>query len=143
MAIGLAAWMWLIPGPQQIGTVSFDVHTILYAALAVIVGFQAMNFAAFTKIYAISERLLPEDPVLQKLFRYITLEVGLIVGALLIVVGISGSVFALSSWGARSFGPLDPSKMLRLVVPAVTAIILGFQIVLSSFFLSVLGLRHK
>jgi hypothetical protein len=143
MVLGFAAWVWLIPGPRTIGTISFDVHTLLYAALAINVGFQAVNFAAFTKIYAISEGLLPHDPVLQKFFRYITLEVGLIIGVFLISLGIMGTVFALSAWGARSFGPLDPSKMLRLVVPAVTAVTLGFQIVLSSFFLSVLGLRRK
>ena len=143
MVLGLACGVWLLPGPRTVGGVTFDVHTILYAALAVNVGFQAINFAAFTKIYAISEGLLPQDPVLQKFFRYISLEVGLIIGVLLIILGGIGSVFALSSWGARSFGPVDPSKMLRLVVPAVTAVTLGFQIVLSSFFLSVLGLRRK
>jgi glycosyltransferase involved in cell wall biosynthesis len=143
MILGLACGVWLLPGPRTVGGVTFDVHTILYAALAINVGFQAINFAAFTKIYAISEGLLPQDPVLQKFFRYISLEVGLIVGVLLIILGVIGSVFALSSWGARSFGPVDPSKMLRLVVPAVTAVTLGFQIVLSSFFLSVLGLRRN
>ena len=143
MVLGLACGVWLLPGPRTVGGVTFDVHTILYAALAVNVGFQAINFAAFTKIYAISEGLLPQDPGLQKFFRYISLEVGLIIGVLLIILGGIGSVFALSSWGDRSFGPLDPSKMLRLVVPAVTAVTLGFQIVLSSFFLSVLGLRRK
>lgn len=142
MVLGLAGWVWLMPGPQTIGNVSFDVHTILYAALAITIGFQAINFAAFTKIYAISEGLLPEDPGLQKIFRYITLEVGLIIGVVLIGLGLVGTLFAVSSWGAQSFGPLEPSKMLRLVVPAVTAVTLGFQIVLSSFFLSVLGLRR-
>jgi len=143
MSLGIATWIWLIPGPQTINGISFDVHTILYAALAINVGFQAINFAAFTKIYAISEGLLPEDPLLQKLFQYVTLEVGLILGALLVSLGLFGTVFAVSSWGAVSFGPLDPSKMLRLVIPAATAATLGFQIVLSSFFLSVLGLRRK
>lgn len=142
MVLGLAGWVWLMPGPQTIGNVSFDVHTILYAALAITIGFQAINFAAFTKIYAISEGLLPEDPGLQNIFRYITLEVGLIIGVVLIGLGLVGTLFAVSSWGAQSFGPLEPSKMLRLVVPAVTAVTLGFQIVLSSFFLSVLGLRR-
>jgi hypothetical protein len=143
MAVGVAALIWLIPGPRTVGGISFDVHTILYAALAMNVGFQAINFAIFTKTYAITEGLLPEDPVIQKFLRYMTLEFGLIIGGNLILLGIMGSVFAVSSWGALSFGPLDPSKMLRLVVPAATAVTLGFQIVLSSFFLSVLGLRPK
>jgi hypothetical protein len=143
MIVGLACSVWLLPGPRTIGGVTFDVHTILYAALAINVGFQAINFAAFTNIYAIREGLLPEDPVIAKIFRYISLEVGLMIGVFLIVLGTIGSILALSSWGSRSFGPIDPSRMLRLVVPAVTAVTLGFQIVLSSFFMSVLGLRRK
>ncbi|WP_447987562.1 glycosyltransferase family 2 protein [Nitrospira sp. Nam74] len=143
MALGVAGWIWLLPGPRTINNVSFDVHTLLYAALAINVGFQAINFAAFAKIYAIREGLLPDDPAIQRVFRYITLEVGLIIGVVLIGLGVGATLFALSSWGASSFGPLDPSKMLRIVVPAVTAVMLGFQIVLSSFFLSVLGLQHK
>ena len=71
------------------------------------------------------------------------LETGILAGALLLVAGIGLSIYALSFWSATSFGPLDPSRTLRLVIPAVTLIALGLQTVLSSFFLSILGLeRH-
>ena len=143
MLIGSLVGFWLLLGPRTIGGVTLDVHTLVYAALAVTVGFQSVVFAVFTKVFAISERLLPEDPRLNKMFEYITLEVGLIVGSVLLLAGLGGSVYALGSWGEHSFGPLDPTKTLRLVIPAVTAITLGFQIILSSFFLSVLGLRRN
>jgi phage-related minor tail protein len=76
-------------------------------------------------------------------FRLITLETGLIVGGALVLAGLAVSVAALSSWGARAFGELDPRQTLRMVVPGVAALTLGFQIVLSSFFLSVLGLSRR
>jgi hypothetical protein len=143
MLMGLITGVWLLPGPRIIGNITLDVHTLLYAALAVLIGFQAIEFAVFTKIFAITEGLLPKDPRLNKLFRYITLESGLVAGGVLILIGLAGSVYALSDWGARSFGPLNPSKTLRLVIPAVLLFALGCQIMLSSFFLSVLGLRRR
>ncbi len=143
MLLGTAVGGWLLLGPVVIEGITLDVHTLLYAALAVIVGFQAVVFAVFTKVFAISEKLLPEDPRLDRMFRYVTLEVGLILGGVLLLAGFAGSFYALSWWGERAFGPLDPSRTLRTVIPSVTAITLGFQIVLSSFFLSVLGLKRR
>jgi len=143
MLVGSFVGMLLLMRPVAIGGVTFGVHTLVYAALAVIVGFQSVIFAVFTKVFAISERLLPEDPRMNKMFEYITLETGLIVGSLLLVAGLAGSVYAFSIWGERDFGLLDPTRTLRLVIPAFTAITLGIQIILSSFFLSVLGLKHR
>ena len=81
--MGIGIGIWLLPGPQTIGGVTFDFHTLLFGAMAVLLGFQSINFAAFTKIFAITEGLVPEDRRLKRLFRYITLEVGLIVGGAL------------------------------------------------------------
>lgn len=143
MLAGLAAGLWLLPGPRAIGSVTLDVHTLLYAAAAVITGFQAVNFAVFTKIFGVTSGLLPPDAKLEKAFRYIKLESGLIVGVALFLAGLALSVFAVSNWEAHSFGSLEPTKFLRLVIPAVTAMMLGSEIVLSSFFLSVLGLTKR
>jgi len=143
MLLGLIAGLWLLPGKRVIGGVGLDVHTLSYAAMAIVIGFQAIAFAVCTKVFAISEGLLPEDPRLTRLFRYITLESGLVVGAALLFVGLAGSLYAVGAWGARSFGGLDPKTTLRIVIPAVTALTLGCQIILSSFFLSVLGLKRR
>jgi len=139
MLIGLIIVLWLLPGPQGI----FDVHTLLYGSLAILLGFQAVTFATFTKIFAITEGLIPEDRRLNKLFRYIDLEKGLILGTILLLMGIAGSIYAFFAWVFHAFGPLSPSHMMRLVIPSVTSLYLGFQIILSSFFLSVLGLKRR
>ena len=143
MLLGLLIGAWLLPGPKMIGGIVFDVHTLLYAALAVIIGFQAIVFAIFTKVFAISEGLLPQDPRLNAVMEYITLEVGLIVGIVLVLLGLAGSIYAVGYWDVRSFGNLNPSRTLRIVIPAVTFLTLGCQILLSSFFLSILGLRRR
>lgn len=143
MCLGILVGIWLLPGEQTIGSVTFDVHTLLYAAMAVVIGFQAIIFAAFTKIFAISERLMPEDPRLTSVLDVVTLEAGLIVGSFCVGGGVLGSVYAVGDWGMRSFGSLEPTTTLRIVIPAVTLLTLGFQMILSSFFLSVLGLKRR
>jgi hypothetical protein len=143
MAIGLVAGALLVAGPLRVAGVTFDVHTLLYAGAAVVIGFQSIVFAVFTKSFAINEGLLPDDPRMRRMFERVHLETGIVVGALLVLVGLAVSVTALSSWGATAFGELNPKQMLRLVVPAIVALTLGFQIVLASFFLSVLGMARR
>jgi glycosyltransferase involved in cell wall biosynthesis len=140
--LGLAGCAWLLPGPQFLHGLEFDVHTLLYAFVFVLLGFQLVAFAVFTKIFAISEGLLPEDPRLNRAFRYITLETGLAAGALLIVLGLGGSIYAVSGCIEGSCGPLESAHLLRIVMPSVFSLTLGVQIVCGSFFLSILGLRR-
>jgi len=141
--VGFAACVWLMPGPRRIGDIVFDVHTLAYGLGSMLVGFQLVTFAVFTKIFAITEGLLPEDPRLNRLFDYIKLETGLIVGAIFVAVGVAGSIFALSTWAHSSFGPITSENLLRIVLFSVSALILGPQIIFSSFFLSILGLRRR
>lgn len=140
---GLMVMLCLIPGPKKLGGVTFDVHTLLYGAAAIIIGFQSILFAVFTKIFAISEGLLPEDPRLNRAFRYVTLEVGLIAGLLLVIAGLAGTIYAYWYWDRLSFGNLDPSQTMRIVIPAVTGLAVGCQTLFSSFFLSILGLKRR
>lgn len=143
VALGIALDAALLPGPIRIGNIVLDVHTMLFAAMAILIGFQSVVFATFTKIFAISEGLLPEDARLTRMFKYITLEVGLVAGTLLILAGAGAWVLGLEYWRIRQFGPLDPEKTLRIVIPGVVCFTLGFQVVLSSFFLSVLGMSRR
>ena len=141
--VGLAACLWLMPGPRRIGDVVFDVHTLAYGFGSILVGFQLLAFAVFTKVFAITEGLLPEDPRFNRLFDYIRLETGLIVGALFAVLGVAGSIFAWSTWAGSGFGPITSESIPRIVMLSVFALILGPQIIFSSFFLSILGLRRR
>ena len=135
MFLGFVATIWFMTQPR--------VHTLLYSATALIIGFQIVSFAIFTKAFAISEGLLPEDRKLRRFLRYINLEVGLIIGVILLVLGMGGSLYALYIWNARLYGALDPAVTMRIVIPSVTALALGVQVIFSSFFLSVLGLKRR
>ena len=143
MIVGLGVGGWLLPEARQLGSATLDVNTLAYSALAVLLGFQSVLFAVFTRTFVSTQGLGPESRTLNKLYRYVTLETGLIVGGVLIVLGLTGSVAATFGWSEVDFGELNPSEVLRQVIPSVLAIALGFQIVLASFFLSVLGLKRR
>ncbi|HEX4137644.1 MAG TPA: glycosyltransferase family 2 protein [Bryobacteraceae bacterium] len=143
MLLGTAGVLSLWKGDLAIFGVHLGVHTMLYSAMIILIGYQAVIFSIFTKTFAIAEGLLPDDPLLNKLFRCITLESGLIVGLVLLLLGAGGTLFAFSYWRASSYGPLHAEQMLRLVIPAAFTLMLGCQTILSSFFMSVLGLRIR
>jgi hypothetical protein len=143
MSAGLAVGLWLLPGPRTVGGVSFDLQTLLYSGIAIILGYQAVVFAVFTKVYAISSGLLPRDKRIDRLLKHVTLEAGLVAGAILTLFGLGFSFFAVTVWGQASFAGLNPSQTMRIIVPAVIALTIGVQTILSSFFLSVLGLKTR
>jgi len=143
IAVGLAGCAWLLPRPERVGALGFDVHTLLYAFVAIVLGLQLVGFGALTKVFAISEGLLPEDARLNWVFRYITLESGLALGVLMVVLGLGGSVLAVSDWGAQNFGALDPSRMFRIVLPSAFSLMLGVEVIFGSFFFSILGMKRR
>jgi glycosyltransferase involved in cell wall biosynthesis len=146
-------WLFLYPGGLLLATgiiatalllPTARVHSLVYAAAAILIGFQTVLFALFTKIFAINAGLLPEDPRFDRVLRVVTLEVGLAVGGALLVAGLAGSLWALAMWDSSTFGPLDPGGLaMRVVIVSATAIALGSQTILSSFFFSILGLRRR
>jgi glycosyltransferase involved in cell wall biosynthesis len=143
LLLGLASALWLLPGPRKVGHIFLDVHTLLYAVAAILTGFQAVVFAVFTKIFAITEGLLPEDPRMSRAFRIFNLEKGLLLGAALLIAGIGIACYSLVLWNRTGFGPMNPVVLVRLVAAAMVTIILGVQTIFSSFFLSILGLTRK
>jgi len=143
MALGLTVALLLLPHPRALGRVTFDIHTLFFAAMAVLVGFQAILFAVFSKTFAITERLLPRDPKMDRLLHYLQLESGLLVGLALIAYGIGGAIYGVKAWEMHGFGPLLPTRVMRIIIPAGTSLVLGCEVILSSFFLGVLGMGRK
>jgi glycosyltransferase involved in cell wall biosynthesis len=138
---GIAMMMWLLPASRRIGAVGFDIHTLFYASLAVVIGFQSMLFWVFARIYGAREGIAPSDPRFGPLMGVFTLEAGLICAAGMLIAGFALGCAAVGSWGAADFGGLSPTAAMRLVIPSGTLILLGFQTASSAFFISVLEIR--
>jgi glycosyltransferase involved in cell wall biosynthesis len=142
-AVGVLTAARLSLGPVWIGDVGFEVNTLVAACGAIVIGYQAVLFAIFTKVFAVTEGFHPPDQRFDRLFRVFKLEVGLLAGAIVAVAGFVGLVVAVLRWDDVGFASLDPATSLRLVVPASTAVVVGFQTILGSLFLSILGLGRR
>ena len=141
VAVGAVESTLLLRGPQTIGSLNLDIHTLLVAGVLCLVGYQLIVFGVFTKVFAIREGFHPPHAALTWLGRYVTLEVGLAVGALLIAASLAALAAAVLGWQAVGFGALDPRVTMRQVIPAVVLLALGVQTVFASFFLSILGIQ--
>ena len=139
---GVLGYAMAMPG-LTIRSVTFDVHTLLFASLAVLCGYQSVLFAIFSKTFAISEGLMPEDPKLARFGEIMYLERGLILGVIGILLGLGLLLAAILQWWQADFGPLDYERTMRFVIPGSTLTAIGFQTVLSSFFASILGMRRR
>jgi glycosyltransferase involved in cell wall biosynthesis len=140
--LGLLGYAVALPGVHAFG-VTFDAHTLLFATLAIICGYQSVSFAVFAKVFAVSEGLVPLDRRMERLGRVVTLERGLIGSALSTFAGLVLLALAVNEWRVQEFGRLDYASTMRLVVPGVMLTALGFQTMLSSFFISVLAMRRR
>jgi glycosyltransferase involved in cell wall biosynthesis len=140
--LGGLVGVWLLGGSRRVGPAVLDVHTLLVAGMACLLGYQLVVFAIFTTVFAIPEGFQPTPAYLGRLFRYVTLEVGLVVGLLMALGGFLVLGFAVWSWRSVEFGSLDPRVTMRQVVPGAVLFTLGVQTIFSSFFLSILGLRR-
>lgn len=140
--LGVIGYAIALPG-LTIGAVTFDVHTLLYASLSILAGQQAISFALLTKSFAIGDGLLPIDARAARFFRIATLERGLVLGTAFVIVGLILITGTAVEWWRVGFGPLDYVRTMRWAIPGATAMALGVQIVLASFFASILGLRRR
>src|SRR5947209_8546400 len=142
-ALGLLVGAVLETGRKYVGPVSFDIHTLLLAGFACLIGFQLVVFAVFTKVFAMQQGFHPPNPAYTAWFHTIKLEPGLLVGGLMLLAGMVGTVVAVLSWGAAGFGALDPSVTMREVIPAAVLLTLGVQTVFASLFLIILGIDDE
>ena len=138
---GLIANLWLLPAPRTVAGVTFDIHTLLYASLLLVVGAQSMLFWIFAKIYGMREGIVPPDPGFESLIADTYPEKSLIAGGLLLLIGVLLGAIALGGWQARDFGAMDPDPTMRLVIPSATLILLGLQVAYAGFFAGVLDVR--
>jgi glycosyltransferase involved in cell wall biosynthesis len=142
IVLGMIGYALALPGMTLRG-VTFDAHSLLFASLAILCGYQSILFAIFTKTFAITEGLIPEDRVMARFFKVVNLERGLIMASAALLIGLVLLLTAVLEWRSVNFGQLDYAHTMRWVIPGATLTCLGFQTVLSSFFMSILGMHRR
>ena len=140
---GLLLGAKLLASPVYIQGVALSVDTLIYSVTMIEVGFQAILFALLSRAYAVQEGLFPRPPKPTLFDSIFKLERGIILGSVLIVIGFLLFLYAFSIWGSANFGPLDVEKVTPIVIGSSISLSLGFEIILSSFLLSMLKLNVR
>jgi glycosyltransferase involved in cell wall biosynthesis len=141
--IGLVLSAWLVGGERHLGNVHFDVDTLAYALGILLIGVQITVFAISAKVFGTREGFLPENPKFEKVLSTITLEAGLFMGVMLLIVGLGLGLYAVAQWYAAGFGALTATRMLRLTLPSAAALMLGVEAIFASFFLGLLQIHRR
>lgn len=142
-AVGGIAVLLLVNGPFRLLGVGLDVHSLLYASGAIILGAQLLQFAMLTKWTGVLAGMLPEGRLVAMLVKSASVEFGLILGGAVFLAGLLWSVHLASMWSGAGYGELDPRESMRAVIPAVTMMILGLQACAGSMLAAAMGLAWK
>ncbi len=142
MILGIILMMLLVQGPVKIDKYIFDIHTMLFSSLFIIVGLQAMFFFVFARwlaTFSIQE-FQEREWKIANFIKIFSLEKGLFLGIILILLGMGGSTYSFLFWMQQHYGQLLPSQVMRILIPSFTCLIVGVQVIFSSFFFSTLQL---
>ncbi|MBR9704727.1 glycosyltransferase family 2 protein [Candidatus Pacearchaeota archaeon] len=137
--IGIESMLWFYLGNPKILGIQLFFHPMFISSLFIIIGYQLIIFTAFSKIYALTH-LGEENKLLDKLFKYFTIERVSLIGILILLIGIIIYTYILIKWISSGFGSLNEIKNSIL---ALTLITIGVQSIFSSFMLSIIGTKEK
>ncbi len=138
LLLGVLGYAVAMPGMTFFGA-TFDAHTLLFASLALMMGYQSVLFAGLAWKIAADVGLAAVNEKWLRVMGSIHLERGLLYGVLMVSGGMALLVAAVGQWQAVEFGSLDYAHTMRWVIPGVTLTALGFQTVLASFLVALMG----
>jgi hypothetical protein len=141
--IGTAGMVWLLPSAQTVGLVTFDVHTLLLSGVAMMFGFNILMFSVLSMHSSVCNGLLPPNPSMQRGMRIFTLERLLVIGLLVAGYGLWGIIHSVLYWQEHHYGELDYETMMRMIMPASVALVIGMQTVFGSFLADIIGLATR
>lgn len=139
---GLSLTLALVRGPLYLGRLYMGIHFMVLGSLLAVLGMQMLIFGISARAYAFSEHFIERDQLLQIFFSRYSLERGLTLGLALGALGLTLLIYILFRWllGDASFGALIH---LHEAIAASTLTMLGAQIVIASFFISLLSLHRQ
>lgn len=138
LLLGIISMLGIYSGALSFLGIKLQYHPMFLSALFIIAGYQLIIFALFAKSYAIIH--LGDNPIFNKLYRYVTIEKASLVGTAIVLLGVFIYIKIFLKWINTGFGALNEIKNS---IVALTLIIVGIQTVFSSFMLSILGIKEK
>lgn len=143
IAVGAAAQLLILRGPVVVDGVGFDIHTMLYAAGASILGVQLVLFSLVARTVGVLKGLLPMTRSLARFLDAFTLERGILLGLALGASGLALAVYSVATWAHARLAALDPVTMMRVAIPSVTLMLVGAESLFASFLLDLIDARKQ
>lgn len=141
ISLGVLMQAILFRGPLYLGGgVGLDVHTMLFASAATMLGTQMVWLAVVTRWIGFSSGFMPAKASIDRFLTVFTLERGLLLGGALFALGAGISGYALWQWAGENFGALDVRHTMRLVIPSVTLLLAGGEVAVAAFLLNTIML---
>jgi glycosyltransferase involved in cell wall biosynthesis len=116
----------------------WDLHALIGGSLLLVLGAQVVSLGVCAHAYA-TYFMGDRDPWFDWIRSRLRLEHGLMLGAAVALIGLAMIAMIVLQWVGRGFGSLGQG---RTAIAAATLLVLGIQVVFSSFLLSILGLRR-
>jgi hypothetical protein len=142
-AVGLIGVVLLFPGELRVGANAFGVHTFVAACMVLLIGIQAITFAAIARRYATARGLLPPSARYSGFLRSLTPERLLALGLVLFVVALVGLLWSVWQWVSVNFGPLSDERILRVLVLSFTGLAAAVQLWLAAFLASLMEITQE
>ena len=142
LAIGFIVSLLLLPSSQKIGSVEFDIHTLIVANFFTVIGVQAILFSVLARRLAQSHQMLPVSRY-SNILSYFTLERILIGALVFLFLGLFGVFWSVDQWASTGFGELRYASVLRVLVVSTTSCTIALQLALTGFFAAVMEVPTK
>jgi glycosyltransferase involved in cell wall biosynthesis len=142
-ALGVIGIVLLFPGELRVGSNTLGVHTFVAACMTLLIGVQAITFAAIARRFATARGLLPPSVRYSGFLRTFTPERLLVVGLVLFVVALIGLVWSLLQWIAVDFGPLNDQRILKVLTLSFTGLAAAVQLWLAAFLESLMEIAQQ
>jgi len=137
-AAGLLAMIAILADINLLGR-QWDLHSMIAAAMVSIAGVQVVSLGLVARTYGV-HHLDEQDRLFDRFDGRLRLEHGLVAGTVTLLAGLVVWIAVLIRWVDRGFGELSEEK---LAVLSLTLIVVGLQVVFTSFLLSIVGLRRR
>ena len=139
LAVGSILGVLLTIDTVTISDVTFSIHTLLYCMCMIIVGLHILNLYRLAKVYAYNHLKTSPDGINWN--ERVSENRIILIGAILTVLGLILSAAALIKWHSADFGRLEPERVMRLVIPAVTLLEIGIQTISTGFMAGIIKIR--
>ena len=116
----------------------WSLHSMIAASMLTIAGAQVIGLGLCARAYGV-HHMGERDPLLERFEGRLRLEHGLLAGFAVLIAGLAIAGAVVMTWIGRGFGALGEEQ---LAILSLTLLVVGLQIVFTSFLLSIVGLRR-